>query len=106
MMADMTEPTFDADGYPTDETLERIATWPLPTPDSAGELLDFCRRAWDSTYGSWETDTLDGSRRHTLATGGWSGNESVADAMERNTMFWLLCWRSFKRGGRYEYREG
>ncbi|MFC8797308.1 hypothetical protein ACFT2C_06220 [Promicromonospora sp. NPDC057138] len=38
-----------------------------------------------------------------LATGGWSGNESVISTVQ-DTMFHLMFWYSSTRGGLYEYR--
>lgn len=86
---------FDDDGYPTDEALKRIAEWPYM--DIAG-MLEFVQGLWSYPDRWWtEGDTLH------LSTGGWSGNESVIDAMERNRMFMAICWVSSRRGGHYEF---
>lgn len=92
----MDEPTFDADGYPTDETCERIASWPFQ--DCAG-LMRFVRRAWHLADWGWRED----GREFAISTGGWSGNESLIDALERNAMFWSLCWQQSRRGGHYRF---
>ncbi len=36
-----------------------------------------------------------------MATGGWSGNEDIIDALHRNVAFWGLSWQKSERGGAY-----
>lgn len=86
---------MDDDGYPDDEELKRIAEWPYT--DIAG-MLEFAQGLWSYPDRWWiEGDTLH------LSTGGWSGNESVVDAMAQNRMFWAISWVSSRRGGHYEF---
>lgn len=90
---------MNEDGYPTDEELERIKAWPYE--DFAG-LLEFVNaQCW------WPRPDC-GFRRfgdlYELATGGWSGNEEVIDALHRNPMFNALCWQSSHRGGLHVYK--
>lgn len=107
----MSEPTFDRDGYPTDETLERIAAWPIETMRDAADAMDFAGRAW-SYPDYWECEPRwddpewsDHPRRvYRFSTGGWSGNESIVAAIEGNTMLQMLGAYSWRRGGHYEYR--
>jgi hypothetical protein len=106
----MTEPTFDADGYPTEETLEFIATH-----TEIAEVLDFVKAAWHwptfATHGLREAeaallhmDLADPEMKYLrLATGGWSGNESLVAAMERNRLLGVLCWQLSARGGLHIY---
>jgi len=98
------EPTFDADGYPTDETLDTIKAWPLA--DGLRELLAFVKAAWKYTDWGWgENDTVNDMdrpvRRYSISTGGWSGNETLLDALRDNAIFWSLCWVQSRRGGHY-----
>lgn len=104
------EPTFDADGYPTDETLEIVQTWSITTLDDCEALLLYVQRAWRyPTYFTrharrireWKVGSL--KRKWSVSTGGWSGNESLISALEANYIFMALCWRSSRRGGHYEY---
>lgn len=89
----MKHPTFDEYGYPTEETLQAIREWPYT--DAQG-LMGYCREAW-SHYGAWECS----GRTIRIHTGGWSGNESIVEALGAN-FFWALYWVSSRRGGHYE----
>lgn len=85
-------PTFNADGYPTEETDIAIRGWDFR--DAPG-WLEFIREAWDESYGRiWEDGGL-----LKLATGGWSGNESIVYAMRENHILWATLWESSHRGG-------
>lgn len=108
----MDEPTFDADGYPTDETLGRIRSWPVETAADMAAAMDFAGRAW-SYPEYWECDpdfiepewpTGSHQRRYVFSTGGWSGNESIVSAIEANQMLQMIGAWSWRRGGHYEYR--
>lgn len=85
-------PTFDSDGYPTEETKLAIKAWDFQ--DVPG-WLKYIREAWNHHYGRmWEEGgTLK------MATGGWSGNESITHAMRENYVLWSLLWESSHRGG-------
>ena len=93
----MTSPTFDADGYPTQETEEVIAKWPHSDPDG---WFTFIREAWDHHYGTIRYDP----KFATFITGGWSGNESIIEAMQENKVLWIVLWESSHRGGKYVLR--
>jgi len=86
---------LDANGYPSDETLNEIASY----RGDWDALLEHIRplidgRGWIRRDGcKWE-----------LATGGWSGCESVIEALQRNRIFWGECWYSSRRGGLYEFK--
>lgn len=91
--------------YPTDEALDALAAF-TGTPS---EFLEAAHRQWNDDYGRWDKGRLvgDGTERPgtrvVLATGGWSGNESVISAVQ-DTMFHLMFWYSSTRGGLHEYR--
>lgn len=85
-------PTFDSDGYPTEETELTIKAWDFR--DVPGWLA-YIREAWNHHYGRmWEEGGM-----LKLATGGWSGNEAITHAMRENYILWLLLWESSHRGG-------
>ncbi len=89
-------PEFDADGYPTDHTLQMIADWAY---DDLAGMLRFAEKCFDKHYGSWKM--IMGGRALRVATGGWSGNESVVDAMMLNRAFVAGHWEMSARGGLY-----
>ena len=85
-------PTFDADGYPTEETELAIKAWDFR--DAAG-WLEYIGEAWNHHYGRmWEESGL-----LKMATGGWSGNEAITHSMRENYVLWSLLWESSHRGG-------
>jgi hypothetical protein len=102
---------FDADGYPTEETLERIRTWPTATLADMAAAMDFAGLAW-SYPDLWKCDPdfrdpkwpSFPRRRYVFSTGGWSGNESIVGAIEANQMLQMIGAWSWRRGGHYEYR--
>lgn len=95
------EPAFDAHEYPTEETLKAITEWPYLDPFGLAQyVIDAWH--WDNMatlkpiineHGKGSISELR------LATGGWSGNESILGALEDNTMFYTLYWEMSKRGG-------
>ena len=95
----MEAPEFDKDGYPTESTLDAIRSWDVTT-DGIQSLIEFCIQAWygpDMTY-------KNASDEYEFHTGGWSGNESIIEAMQENRLFWALSWYSSKRGGHYLFK--
>jgi len=104
------EPSFDADGYPTEETLVAIEAW---RSDDLAACLDYARAAWH--WPDWVGEDLspaereivmakDGERFVRFATGGWSGNESIIAALRANLVVWGVCWRLSARGGLHIFR--
>jgi len=99
--------TLDEDEYPTDETLEIIAKWDVL--HDAVNFLQQLKSIW--AYDSFvlsdtppkeaeallsmfdETKDLTSYKWLRLATAGWSGNESIVSALERNfsmQMHWYM----------------
>lgn len=95
------------EGYPDDAELDAIANWPHGR-GFHGLMAEVRRLNWEK-YGSWrECDVTDEGveyfREYRLATGGWSGNESLIGALQENFVFWSLCWQMSERGGLYVFR--
>jgi hypothetical protein len=86
--------------YPTDEELARIRTWEFNEPDSFEAFMEFVKSVgeyWpDESFGWKQT-----GRIYHVSTGGWSGNESILEAMQENWKFWTVCWQEHRRGGHY-----
>jgi len=82
--------------YPDRKTLRFIGAYDIigsPIPD----LFDFIVQSWwMAEWGARRT-----RRRLYLSTGGWSGNESIIEAMRGNWFFWSMCWVQSRRGGHY-----
>jgi hypothetical protein len=87
----------------------RIRDW--PNTDWPG-LLAYVRERWayaDAGYWS-EEDAVDNImskpvRRYHISTAGWSDNEWLMSAMEKNCVFWAMCWVSSRRGGHYVFEH-
>lgn len=85
-------PSFDADGYPTEETELAITKWDF---EDVPGWLEYIRQAWNHHYGRmWKE-----KGKLKMATGGWSGNESIIYAMKENYRLWSLLWESSHCGG-------
>jgi hypothetical protein len=106
------EDPLDEDGYPTEGTLWAIAHWPWD--DSRG-WFSFLQKVWYMADWGWhETEesrnaASDGRgervRRYRLSTAGWSGNESLVQAMKENEMLWHFTWVQSRRGGHYIFED-
>lgn len=101
--ADKPVPTLsDGHGYPTDEALDFLRTF----TGTAHQLVDHLTEAMRA-YGGVKveriTDDWDRPIREVyMATGGWSGNESIISHLERS-FFWFAYWESSRRGGAYTF---
>lgn len=88
------------DVYPTETELESIEKWPIGSSADITALLDVVRAMWwcrengvvRSAENIWE-----------LHTWGWSGNEDIIEALQKNLIFWGVAWVSSRRGGHYEF---
>jgi len=98
---------IDSNGYPTEETLEKIAAFD-PLKDDVYEFVEYLCENWVNGYPpKWD-------RKHgtlQLSTGGWSGCESVISALKEGSgnpkipWFWLLYWYQSRAGGHYWFRR-
>lgn len=87
------------DNYPEDHELDRIKAWPIATRADYVALMEYCMALW-----MWDNYATRRGSHYRFATGGWSGNESIIEALQGNMMFWMSCWRSSHIGGLYKFR--
>lgn len=100
------DPVCGDNGYPTEIELQRIEHWfddkPTDWNESLIGLITYVRERWNYRDWGWhEADDKDGTRFYSISTGGWSGNESLMSAMEKNWVFWALMFDSHRAGGHY-----
>ena len=92
------------DGYPTKKELTQIKQWPIE--DFIG-LINFICDLWcynSEIHCEWIKDRIFGYRlRLDLRTVGWSGNEDIIEALLKNTMFNVLCYAEWKKGGQHVF---
>ena len=91
---------MDANGYPTDEELEKVKTWHINGQSDYLDLMHYVEELW--YYKSPYFEEEEGGK-FTLITGGWSGNEQVIRALEDNIPFWVFYWEMSERGGYHEF---
>ena len=105
--------TLDDEGYPTDETLALVKEY-------SGSVLDFfaeLKKVWYLASWGWHEENGFRAgfrrkdhkvRRFHISTAGWSGNESLVDAMKENYFLWHFSWVQERVGGHFifEVREG
>ena len=92
--------------YPTDAELKKIEEWSYENGfEGLGEYVCNLWHFSDwAEFRDWKTDDFDVEYRELrLATAGWSGNESIIGALNKNMMFGMLCWQSSHRGGLHIY---
>ena len=90
---------MDSDGYPTTSELRKIRNW-------RGTF----RELWEYVTGLWHWPNYAVTKRGEtvdeleLHTGGWSGNEDIADALEHSkSLFCFFCETKWERGGHYYF---
>jgi hypothetical protein len=99
------EEMLDEDGYPTIAAERIIELWPWE--DKKGWFA-FIESIWHLRSWGWYEgeevhdfykDTL--VYRYNISTAGWSGNEGLIAAMQKNDMLWHTTWVQSRRGGHY-----
>ncbi len=93
---------LDINHYPDKKSLEEIKKWDILKQGVQG-LLDLVEE--NTNTPDWSI-SIKGKRvlRFEYHTGGWSGNEDVINALERNPLFFALYWKKSTRGGHYYFR--
>lgn len=99
-----TDDMLDEDGYPTASALELIEIWHWTDPKG---WFKFINSIWHLKSWGWDElesiDELTNDRAwcYYISTGGWSGNEDIIRAMQKNEMMWHTQWVQARRGGHY-----
>jgi len=92
--------------YPTDDELDIIRNWDF-NKKSIQSFLEYIHQLWHWADGpGWHGYDLTGKKvlKLGLSTGGWSGNESIIEALQDNFIFWTSYWENSHRGGHYYFR--
>jgi hypothetical protein len=87
--------------YPDDVSLLAIENHPVRNAAEAYTILGELKRMWWQPDWGWHEP--EGNMEFHVSTGGWSGNEDLISAARRNTIFWMMCWQSSRRGGHYVF---
>lgn len=93
------EAEFDKDGYPTEKYLKAIEKYDFLSWDKVRSFIQFCKDGW--SYPDRFRITGKNVLKVYMSTGGWSGNESIIHAMQKNRVFWMVSWVKSIRGGHY-----
>ena len=94
--------TFDENGYPTEGTLKAVENWYFSERlANLDELLKLVYDNWQYRE-YWQYDRQTGCL--SISTVGWSGNEYLMSAMQRNLIFWGCFWFLSRRGGHYQFK--
>jgi len=100
----------DDNQYPTEDELEKIARWDAFTRAGQIAWFVFIKSCWWAEDWGWRERAARGAaetagpRIYEIATGGWSGNESIISAMQQNHVLWMFTWELSRRGGHYLFR--
>ena len=87
--------------YPTNEQLKTISEWECVTYEKSVALAEYIVNLWH--FDDWATLTGKKIKTLRLATGGWSGNESIQHAINKNLLF-NRHWEYSKKGGLSVYK--
>lgn len=99
------EEMLDEDGYPTIAAETVVTLWPWD--DKKGWFL-FIESIWHLRSWGWHESIVPHDyhkdttvQRFDISTAGWSGNEALIAAMEKNSFMWATTWVQSRRGGHY-----
>ena len=87
-----------SDDYPCEKSLDAIRNF----EGDHMELLDFVEYTWIYQYGVMKRHNYGRLHKVRFATGGWSGNEDIIEALRGSkSLFWVMYWKKSERGGAY-----
>ena len=87
--------------YPTTSELKKIEKWEISTVEKLYGLLHYLKERWQYADVGYYKLTGRCVLKLRLSTAGWSGNESLIGALQKNFIFWMVCWQKSERGGHY-----
>jgi len=95
--------------YPEEAELQTIEQWPT---DNLVELFEYIKTRWryadyeDANFWVEKDEEDEGKpvKIYEIATGGWSGNEDIIEAMQKNIVFWYTAWYKTERGGKFTFK--
>lgn len=95
------------DGYPTEEALMKTEVCNCTTDEDFVTFFEFLESLWHLKSWGWYSEEFnEGERkglRYCLSTAGWSGNESLIGAFQRNEYLWCETWVCSRKGAHYEF---
>ena len=97
---------LDEDCYPTDDALDKIANWDYNDPQGWFKFIEsiwYLRSCVWSEVRKADLDSPDKIEYH-ISTAGWSGNEDIIRAMQKNKILWYYTWVQSRRGGHYIFK--
>ena len=95
---------MDKYGYPEEHELNTIRNWPLESHADAMKLVGYIRERWQyADYFYFQMYERPKGWNVQISTAGWSGNESIIEALQSNPVFWGLYWRMSRAGGHYTF---
>lgn len=100
---------LDEDGYPTEYALDLVEKWHWIDVKGWFTLIHqlWYLKSWGWQEGNEPHDWMEDKTvyRYNISTAGWSGNEAVIDAMQKNGMLWNVTWVQSRRGGHFIFED-
>ena len=92
------------EGYPDDKELEFIKNFDC-SKNNVRILMELIQNIWWSADWGFIKKRSYKNKKVTieLHTAGWSGNEDIIRALEKNKYFYMLYWQESRRGGHYKF---
>lgn len=83
--------------YPSEDDLRLIEQWDV-AKNGNKSLVEFVASIWH-----WDEYVTLKGKVFELHTGGWSGNEDIINSLQKNWIFWSMCWDKSEKGGHYYF---
>ena len=86
--------------YPTDKFLKYVKNYDL-SKKSIKTLMDDIESEWWMPSWGWKQTRRKDRIIFEVSTGGWSGNEDIIEALQKNELFWCFMFEQSRVGGHY-----